>query len=57
MDDYAFVAQHLQDRPRDIGIFPAGELWSRLHNRYATAIVVRLALAECICSNSYFDQN
>jgi hypothetical protein len=26
----AFVAQHLQNHDRDVGIFPAGELWSRL---------------------------
>jgi hypothetical protein len=33
----AFVAQHLQDSGRDVGIFPAGELWSRLQDAYAAA--------------------
>ena len=37
MNRDAFVAQHLQQCARDVGIFPAGELWSRLDNRHAAA--------------------
>ncbi len=34
---YAVVAQHLQNCIRDVGIFPAGELWSDLHDADAAA--------------------
>ncbi len=32
-----FVAQHRQDRGRDVAIFPSGELWSHLDDRHTAA--------------------